>query len=200
MVKRWLPPVLRDERYIPGMRKYLANSGGGVDEEETVCARLYKDAADLLDQARHRQPFALTVDSFDPHEPWSPAQVPRHVRRPRLPGAGDRGHQYGFAKYFTDEEFRRLHAVYAAEVTLADRWLGHFMDRFYELGLDKTTVIVLLSDHGYLLGERGYTGKVPSQLHPELAQVPFIVVPDEKAAGEVSSYFASDPRRRPDGA
>ena len=53
-------------------------------------------------------------------------------------------------------------------------------------------MIVLLSDHGYLLGERGLTGKVPSQLHPELAQVPFIVVhPDGKAAGEVSSHFAS---------
>ena len=47
-------------------------------------------------------------------------------------------------------------------------------------------------DHGYLLGERGYTGKVPSQLHPELAQVPFVIVrPDEAAAGTVSSHFAS---------
>ena len=54
------------------------------------------------------------------------------------------------------------------------------------------SVILLLSDHGYLLGERGYTGKVPSQLHPELAQVPLIIVtPDNKAAGEVSYYFAS---------
>ena len=75
---------------------------------------------------------------------------------------------------------------------MTDRWLGHFMDRFRELGLHKNTVIVLLSDHGYLLGERGFTGKVPSQLHPELAQVPFIVVhPDDRAAGEVSQHFAS---------
>ena len=26
-VYHWLPPALRDERYIPGMRKYLANTG-----------------------------------------------------------------------------------------------------------------------------------------------------------------------------
>jgi arylsulfatase A-like enzyme len=50
----------------------------------------------------------------------------------------------------------------------------------------------MLSDHGYLLGERGYTGKVPSQLHPELAQVPFVIIhPDGRAAGTMSSYFAS---------
>ncbi len=75
---------------------------------------------------------------------------------------------------------------------MMDHWLGHFMDRFYELGLEKNTVILLLSDHGYLLGERGFTGKVPSQLHPELAQVPFVIVhPDDRAAGEVSQHFAS---------
>jgi arylsulfatase A-like enzyme len=82
--------------------------------------------------------------------------------------------------------------VYAAEVTLTDRWLGEFLDRFREKKLHENTAILLLSDHGYLLGERGLTGKVPSQLHPELAQVPFIVVhPDGRAAGEVSSHFAS---------
>jgi len=33
---------------------------------------------------------------------------------------------------------------------------------------------------------------VPSQLHPELAQVPFVIVhPDDRAAGEVSQHFAS---------
>ncbi|HYN51398.1 MAG TPA: sulfatase/phosphatase domain-containing protein, partial [Thermoleophilaceae bacterium] len=40
--------------------------------------------------------------------------------------------------------------------------------------------------------ERGYTGKVPSQLHPELAQVPFVIIhPDGRAAGTTSRYFAS---------
>jgi arylsulfatase A-like enzyme len=193
VVRRWLPPQLRDERYIPGMRKYLANTGGGVDEEETCAARVFKAAADLLEGAKVRQPFALTVDCFDPHEPWSPP-------RKYIDLYGDRDYEgpeigvtrYGFARYFTDEQLRRLHAVYAGEVTMTDRWLGHFMDRFYELGLDENTVILLLSDHGYLLGERGYTGKVPSQLHPELAQVPLIIVhPDRRAAGEAVPYFAS---------
>jgi arylsulfatase A-like enzyme len=192
-VRRWLPPQLRDDRYLPGMRKYLANTGAGRDEEETCAARVFKTAADLLEEARVKQPFALTVDSFDPHEPWSPPR--KYIDMygdPDYRGPEIGVTEYGFARYFTDEQLRRLHAIYAAEVTMTDRWLGHFMRRFYELGLQKNTVIVLLSDHGYLLGERGYTGKVPSQLHPELAQVPFIIVhPERRAAGEVSTYFAS---------
>jgi arylsulfatase A-like enzyme len=192
VVRHWLPPQLRDDRYLPGMRKYLANTGAGVDEEETCAARVYKAAADLLDEARIRQPFALTVDCFDPHEPWSPP-------RKYIDMYGDpdyRGPEIGVTRYgfshFSEEQLRRLHAIYAGEVTMTDRWLGHFLRRFYDMGLQENTVIILLSDHGYLLGERGYTGKVPSQLHPELAQVPFIIIhPDRKAAGEVSQYFAS---------
>jgi arylsulfatase A-like enzyme len=192
-VRDWLPEFLRDERYMPGMRKYLANSGGGVDEEETVAARVFKEAADTLEEARLRQPFCLTVDCFDPHEPWSP--TPKYVdmyKDPGYEGPNIGLTDYGFARNWTPELLRHLHAIYAAEVTLTDVWFGHFLDRFLELGLDENTVILLLSDHGYLLGERGYTGKVPSQLHPELAQVPFIIAhPDRRAPGGTSSYFAS---------
>jgi arylsulfatase A-like enzyme len=192
-VRDWLPEFLRDERYMPGMRKYLANSGGGVDEEETVAARIFKEAANTLEEARLRQPFCLTVDCFDPHEPWSP--TPKYVdmyRHPDYRGPNIGVTDYGFARNWTPALLRHLHAIYAAEVTQTDVWLGHFLDRFFELGLEENTVILLLSDHGYLLGERGYTGKVPSQLHPELAQVPFVIAhPDRRAAGRTHAYFAS---------
>ena len=189
----WLPGPLRDERYVPGMRKYLANSGGGIDEEETCAARVFKEARAQLEEARLRQPFCLTVDCFDPHEPWSPP--PKYVdmyKDPDYEGPNIGVTKYGFARNFSPELIRHLKAIYAAEVTLTDTWLGHFMEGFYEMGLDRNTAIVMLSDHGYLLGERGYTGKVPSQLHPELAQVPFVIIhPDGRAAGTTSPYFAS---------
>src|ERR671917_216130 len=47
-VNKWLPPALRDDRYVPGMRKYLANSGEVVDEEQTCAARVFKEAATML--------------------------------------------------------------------------------------------------------------------------------------------------------
>jgi arylsulfatase A-like enzyme len=192
-VHKWLPPVLRDDRYLPGMRKYLANTGGGVDEEQTCAARVFKEAAAMLDDVKGREPFALVVDCFDPHEPWSPPRKYLDMYGdPDYDGPEIGVTRYGLSGYLTKEELRRLRTVYAAELTMTDRWLGHFMDRFYELGLDENTVVLLLSDHGYLLGDRGYAGKVPSEMHPELAQVPFVVVhPDGKAAGSVTPYFAS---------
>ena len=192
-VLHWLPEPLRDERYVPGMRKYLANTGGGEDETQTCAARLYSDAAKLLDEAKDREPFCLVVDGFDPHEPWSPTKKYLDMYGdPDYDGVEIGVTRYGLSGYFTEDQLRRLRAVYAAEVTMTDRWLGLFMDRFYELGLDENTMIVLLSDHGYLLGDRGYAGKVPSEMHPELAQVPFgIIHPEQKAAGNSTPYFAS---------
>ena len=54
----------------------------------------------------------------------------------------------------------RMRALYAAEVTMTDRWLGVFLDRLHGCGLERDTVIVLVSDHGFYLGDYGYTGKI----------------------------------------
>jgi hypothetical protein len=53
-------------------------------------------------------------------------------------------------------EVKQLNAVCAAALTMADKWLGEFLGRFREpgLGLDGRP---FLSDHGLLLGERGWT-------------------------------------------
>jgi arylsulfatase A-like enzyme len=193
VVHDWLPPHLRDSRYVPGMRKYLANTGMGRDEEENCAPRVFKQAIETLEQARVRQPFCMVVDCFDPHEPWSP---PQHYidmyKDPDYRGPNIGVTRYGFARLFSEEQIRHVHAVYAAAVTMTDRWFGKFMEAFRAAGLAENTVVLLMSDHGYLLGERGYTGKVPSQLHPELAQVPFVIAhPDGRAAGATTEYFAS---------
>jgi arylsulfatase A-like enzyme len=86
----------------------------------------------------------------------------------------------------------RMRALYAAEVTMTDRWLGVFLDRFHQLGLDRDTVLVLVSDHGFYLGDYGFTGKIATVLHPPLIRVPLIVVdPRRRHAGRTSTYLAS---------
>ncbi len=94
VVYDWLPPPLRDDRYVPGMRKYLANSGGGVNEEETCAARLFKQAADTLDDGTPAPavlPDRRLLRSARALEPA--AQVRRHVQGPELRGPEHRRDQ-----------------------------------------------------------------------------------------------------------
>jgi arylsulfatase A-like enzyme len=77
-------------------------------------------------------------------------------------------------------------------VTMADHWLGNFLERANELGVMENTLLVVLSDHGHALGEHGYTGKPHHALWPELTDIVFLVRhPDGKGAGEVSDHYAS---------
>jgi arylsulfatase A-like enzyme len=195
-VLRWLPADMhRSHRYVTGMREHLANTGAGRDDQEAqqCAARVFSHAIGELGQAAKRQPFALVVDSFDPHEPWDP---PRHYidlyGDPKYHGDEPGTVRYQRSSYLTAAELKRLPALYAGAVTMADTWLGRFMEKFHALGLAEDTVVVLLSDHGILLGERGWTGKPALELHPELIQVPFLLRdPSRRAAGQVTPYFVS---------
>lgn len=194
-VKRWLPEGLQEEqRYVDGMKKNLANTGYGRDDAESDAARVFGEATKQLEGAVQRGgKFALVVDCFDPHEPWSPPKEYIDLYAdPEYDGPEVGTFNYGPSNTLSQDELRRAHTDYAAAVTMTDRWLGKFLDRFDELGLADDTAIVLLADHGVLLGERGWIGKIPGELHPEMAQVPFLIVhPDGKRAGESSEYFAS---------
>jgi arylsulfatase A-like enzyme len=75
---------------------------------------------------------------------------------------------------------------------MTDRWLGVFLDRLWELGLEDSTAITLVSDHGVFLGEHDRTGKSPSRLHPELIHVPMLLrEPGGGGADTASDWFAS---------
>jgi arylsulfatase A-like enzyme len=53
-------------------------------------------------------------------------------------------------------------------------------------------MVVLISDHGVLLGEYGWVGKRYDEIHEELSHVPFLIRhPAGKAAGQASRYYAS---------
>ena len=51
-----------------------------------------------------------------------------------------------------------MRALYAAELTMVDRWLGYFMTQIDDAGLLDDTYVILTSDHGMALGEHGAVG------------------------------------------
>jgi arylsulfatase A-like enzyme len=197
-LRRWLPPQLEDPESRERMRRFLGNAGYSHDETRSFAARVFREASRMLELAARRRPFALVIDTFEPHEPWTPPR--RYVDMYGDPGY--RGPEPAKPYYAPVSRYLhghagavlldRMQALYAAEVTMTDRWLGVFLDRLHALRLDRDTVVVLVSDHGIYLGDHGLTGKSSIVLHPELIRVPLIVVdPRGRHAGRTSSWFAS---------
>ena len=72
VLRHWLhPSISPDKRKRVGL--YLANSRYWNDERRSFAAKVMKDAVRSLEQsAPARRPFALIVDTYEPHEPWTP--------------------------------------------------------------------------------------------------------------------------------
>jgi arylsulfatase A-like enzyme len=197
-LRRWLPPALEDPDTRDRIRRYLANGRYSHDETRSFAARVFKDASHVLGiAARRKEPFALVVDTFEPHEPWTPPR--RYIDiygDPDYRGPEPARPYYApVTRYLSGSELvlvDRMKALYAAEVTMTDRWLGVFLERLHDLRLERETAIVLVSDHGFFLGDHGLTGKFSTRLHPELIHVPLIVVdPERRKAGQTRRWFAS---------
>jgi arylsulfatase A-like enzyme len=175
------------------IRQYLANTQDRNSEEDWFAAKVFAKAAEFLELARRGQPFFLVADCYDPHEPWDP---PAKYVSPYDPdgyeGLEPFNPRYGPVDYLTAHQLKRMRALYAAEVTMMDRWLGRFLVKMEELNLLENTLLVVISDHGHLLGEHGYVGKLHYALWPELTDIVLMVRhPEGKRAGEVSGHYAS---------
>jgi arylsulfatase A-like enzyme len=197
-LERWLVPELHEDHIVRRVRSFLAASGGyWNDESRSWAARVFTSAAATLDEAAQRRPFALVVDTYEPHEPWTPPRA--YID---LYGDPDhRGPEPCMSRYARVRDYLapkrrgpvlgRMRDLYAAEVTMTDRWLGVLLERLRALNLEGETIVGLVADHGYLLGEHGCTGKIASMLHPALTHVPFILVdPARRGAGQSTDWPA----------
>jgi len=153
-------------------------------EEDTFVARTMREACLWLERNyRQHSDFFLYVDTFDPHEPWdAPQWYLERYDEPNYTGANVSYPVYGPSDYLTIEELRHCRALYAAEVTLVDRWVGRLLERIEDMGLLRDTAVVFTTDHGFYHGEHGLMGKshiTPEEsryvpLYEEVARIPLI--------------------------
>ncbi len=175
--QRTLPDVLRGAGYrsayftanriIAGERGFVDRfDAGGLIEDPRFSGALeeahaFAPADDVagaalawLDEARSSgSPYLLLLHAMDPHAPYPCAAdaAPECAAQVRELNAK----LLGFDWAFSDEEVARVAAHYDAGVVATDAALGRLLDALDERGVLDDAWLVLLSDHGELLGEAG---------------------------------------------
>ncbi|MBS3762694.1 MAG: sulfatase [Planctomycetes bacterium] len=179
-----IPDHLWNENYDEMTRQYMMNTCDRQHEEDYFCAQTFQEAGRWLEHNANESPFMLWVDTFDPHEPWDAPFRFQQMYRQDYPfertlfGYGVNGDD------IKERDLPVLKALYAAEVSFVDMWIGRLLDRVDELGLAEDTIIVFTTDHGTHLGEDGYVQKNPAQLDSRVSHMPLIVRhPDSSLAG-----------------
>jgi len=154
-------------------------------DADTVVGQTMSRAARWVRDYTLDRPFYLHVEVFDPHEPWDP---PAEYARRYDPDYGDSlagCMAPGTTDRLSDEEFARVRAAYAGEVTLVDRWTGHLLDALRETGRMDDTLVIFTSDHGCMMGEQGQIHKGTERLRNQVTQLPLLIRhPQGEAAGE----------------
>lgn len=148
---------------------------------------------------RHRQrPFYVMSSWVKPHPPWNiPLGWEGLYADRELPTPTARCREYPFcnnpSNWFGDldapEVNRRMREAYFTSITLIDKHLGRILDHLDSTGLAERTLVMFASDHGEMLGDRGFFQKgLP---YDGSVRVPMIIrCPGRVDAGQVCEDFA----------
>ncbi len=141
------------------------------------------------------RPLFLFVNVMDSHAPYT--DVPPAYQRRFLPEGVSRSqarrlvarvfvhHVFGRALELDDAQVETVTRSYDGAVAYADAVLGQILDALAGDGGREDTLVIVLADHGELLGEHALWGHVHS-LYDELLRVPLVMAwPGHVAPGTV---------------
>ena len=141
------------------------------DEEDFPHVRVFRSAMEFLEKNVEQDNWCLHVEYFDPHEPF---YVPESYKKMY----SDKALSFDWPPYepVTDEEtLESVRLKYCALLTFCDTYLGKLLDFMDEHDMWKDTMLIVNTDHGFLLGEHGYYAKNYMPLYEEITHLPFFI-------------------------
>lgn len=162
--------IFEDLEYRDGAEFCGTSPLSAEDNRDAFVAR---NAVSMLDDLAGQGPFALWCSFYGPHQPFSvPAPWDRMYRPEdvKLPETlhDDCSQMPAHIKYIRENHkpsrmneaaWRKVIAHYWGYVSFLDSLFGQVLDRLEKHGLWDNTMIVMLSDHGEMLGDHGLFGK-----------------------------------------
>lgn len=146
--------------------------------------RTFEKGLEFIRTNHEQEQWFLQIETFDPHEPFFAPPEYQNL----YPHEYD-GPHYDWPNYDrvteTPLEVQHVRFEYAAVVSMCDAQLGRVLDLMDELALWDDTLLIVCTDHGFLLGEHDWWAKVVQPFYNEVAHTPlFIWDPRSRIQGE----------------
>ena len=190
--------TLSPRRY-GGTLSWMASDG--VDEEQTDGIGAGEAIKKLENFSNSGENFFLAVGFFRPHTPFVapkkyfdlyskddiliPKSSPDYLKTIPIPAAKSvraKKNQINLEENLAKE----IKQAYYATISFVDAQVGRIINKLKQTGLDKNTIIVFTSDHGYHMGEHGHWQK--QTLFNNATKVPLIInVPGKDYISKISN-------------
>ena len=198
-------------------RKWLAAQAGGKPYRFTKVARAQYASIEVADNDKHlladtmaadkaiellqtraekAEPFFLAVGFVRPHFPFIATETTMGQYRAAdlfVPSVPKNDHDdipsvaMGSVLKFDRSPIQKMRRAYFGAVSFMDRQFGRVLAELDRLRLRDNTIVVFVSDHGYLLGEHHMWKK--SKLWEEAIRVPLIISAPGKKQGVQCDHF-----------
>ena len=158
-----------------------------TSEEEMPQAKTFANGLDFIERHASQDNWLLQIETFDPHEPFF--SQPEFKKMYADHYAELRDMLWDWPPYgpMTEapEEIKHMRLNYAALVSMCDSYLGKVLDAMDRHNLWDDTLLIVCTDHGFVLGEHDGWAKCWLPFYEEIARTPFFVWdPRCRKAGE----------------
>ena len=133
-------------------------------------------AEEFLHKNHDSDNWFLHLECFDPHEPFfSPEQYQKLYQDPYT------GPHFDWPEYRQitpqDQPYAEEHirCEYASLLSMCDAYLGRVLDLMDRYDLWKDTMLIVNTDHGYMLGEHNWWGKNVCPLYTQISNIPLFI-------------------------
>ncbi|AST57108.1 sulfatase [Thermoanaerobacterium thermosaccharolyticum] len=190
---RWVPQdlALLPENLHPlnkhgiSVIQHYANRTRQRTEEEMSSVRTVAAGLEFMKTHADKDHFLLQIECFDPHEPFYAPQKYRDLYK-----CTDYGGKFDWPAYQSIDaeqnksEIEKVRKEYAALISMCDAQLGKILDMMDELDMWRDTLLIVTTDHGFLLGEHNFIGKNFMPAYEELVHLPFFIHDPRCECGE----------------
>ncbi len=152
--------------------------------EDQPQAITFQLGLEFIQANHHADNWFLQIETFDPHEPFFSHQKYKDLYAHDYDGPHFDWPSYG-PVVEPSEQVEHARYEYAALVSMCDEQLGAVLNVMDELDLWHDTMLIVCTDHGFLLGEHDWWAKNVQPWYNENAHAPlFIWDPRCGKAGE----------------
>jgi arylsulfatase A-like enzyme len=174
---QWKADLLLEDipPYMYGQRKQNWNNRALMNEESKFPQhKTFSLGLDFIEKNRQADNWFLQIETFDPHEPFYAFTKYRDMYKDSLDGEKNDWPEYGPVKDARNivDNFR---CEYAALLSMCDYNLGRVLDIMDRYDMWEDTMLIVNTDHGFMLGEHDYMGKVVMPMYDEVIHIPLFI-------------------------
>ena len=146
-------------------------------EEDQPQSKTFDNGIDFIRRNHAEDNWFLQIETFDPHEPF----FSQRKYKDRYPEhySEYQGLHWDWPSYRAVEEpddlVDHMRYEYASLIGMCDAKLGDVLDRMDEYDMWDDTMLIVWTDHGFLLGEHDCWAKMWMPFYEEVAHTPFFV-------------------------